>query len=307
MGSIVQGTLVRMRARPEWGPGKVVRMRGDRADVFFDGRGGNQAIVILLEKLEPCELQSHWRLDNLPAFEERAGKLFIPEGRITHEQAVSKFRTLFPNGFEDEQYLGSAKVGERRYKVAAHQKYIELLGGGEGRRLLANGSVDELVRRALSTQSALNLLHMTEAAAFRDGLQEFESAGPFFSALFDLIDAGAPVAESLFTTYVKALLNLPQPRTTLDKWTVATLLPATAAPDVFVFVKPEIMKGAAARVGFEISYESSPNYRTYKLILELSAHLLKDLKPLGARDLIDVASFLWVVAKYDEPLVVSGA
>lgn len=100
---------------------------------------------------------------------------------------------------------------------------------------------------------------------------------------------------------MKALRELPQPGTTEDKWTMATLLPALAQPALHMFVKPTIIEEAAVRMGFEISYQSSPNFRTYKLVLGLAAHLLDKLRPLGARDFIAVYSFLWVVEKYDQP------
>jgi len=92
MTTITKGTLVRMKPQPGWRVGKVIRIRGDKADVFFDKRSDNMALPVVVRLLEVCEEQSHPRLDNLPEFEEREGKLYIPEGRMTHEQAVRPYR-----------------------------------------------------------------------------------------------------------------------------------------------------------------------------------------------------------------------
>lgn len=42
--AIKEGDLVRHSAKPEWGVGKALRVRGDTVDVFFADRGGNDAV-----------------------------------------------------------------------------------------------------------------------------------------------------------------------------------------------------------------------------------------------------------------------
>jgi hypothetical protein len=66
-----------------------------------------------------------------------------------------------------------------------------------------------------------------------------------------------------------------------------------------MFLKPEITREAEARLGFHLSYQAQPNWQTYRKLLELGRLLMEQLRPLGARDLIDVQSFMWIASKYD--------
>jgi hypothetical protein len=69
-----------------------------------------------------------------------------------------------------------------------------------------------------------------------------------------------------------------------------------------MFLKPGVTQEAEARLGFYLSYKAHPNWLTYKKLLDLADLLLRDLRPLGARDYIDVQSFIFVASEYDEPL-----
>ena len=51
---------------------------------------------------------------------------------------------------------------------------------------------------------------------------------------------------------------------------------------------------AAARYGFDLPYQSRPNWSTYSALLQLAGIVKRDQADLGPRDLIDVQSFLWV-------------
>lgn len=62
------GLLVEHPQRPEWGPGRVVAVGGDRVNVFFRDALENRARVILtgLVSLKVCDSQVDEVLDNLP-------------------------------------------------------------------------------------------------------------------------------------------------------------------------------------------------------------------------------------------------
>lgn len=86
----------------------------------------------------------------------------------------------------------------------------------------------------------------------------------------------------------------------VTKWPILTVLPFAARPDAFMFVKPEATKSCAERVLWDIRYEPRLNWTTYESILAMSRWLLGKLQSLGARDFIDVQSFIWVVAEYTD-------
>jgi hypothetical protein len=62
-----------------------------------------------------------------------------------------------------------------------------------------------------------------------------------------------------------------------------------------MFFKPEASKRLQESFSFDLQYSSVPNWTTYSKLLQISQDLLVRLSHLGARDLIDVQSFIWIV------------
>jgi len=62
-----------------------------------------------------------------------------------------------------------------------------------------------------------------------------------------------------------------------------------------MFLKPEVTQDCAARLIFELNYRPQLNWLTYAKLLEMSRYLLQVLRPLGARDFIDIQSFIWLI------------
>ena len=47
-------------------------------------------------------------------------------------------------------------------------------------------------------------------------------------------------------------------------------------------------------------YDAEVSTSTYESLLDLASETMKGIAPLGARDMIDVQSFIWVVGAYRE-------
>jgi hypothetical protein len=65
-----------------------------------------------------------------------------------------------------------------------------------------------------------------------------------------------------------------------------------------MILKPEIIQACAERLLFELNYKPDLNWLTYQKLLEMAGLLMQRLSTLGAQDMIDVQSFIWVIAKY---------
>ncbi len=93
------------------------------------------------------------------------------------------------------------------------------------------------------------------------------------------------------------MTNLPSQEgdTSPAKWTVATLPPFLAKLSEFMFLKPEVTQDCAARLMFDLQDSTQLNWTTYAKLLEMSDHLLDVLRQYGARDDIDVQSFIWLI------------
>lgn len=301
--------LVVMPKRPEWGPGKVLEIKGSKVWVFFRDAPKaelNDARKLLdLDRgavLEPAPVQSDPWLDNLPF---RDGQLVLTRPPRTMAQAIESFLHQFPEGFKDPGYLGDRKSGERNYKWEAHEKYLELLGNGEGQRLLAEGRLDDVISRAKQVWNLVNLMTPFEKAAMLDGLKDADAARNYFEALFAFLDSNEPDRDS-FDRLSAALERLPAPGSRVACWPNMTTLPFIARPDAFLVLKPDLSRMAADLLAFDLQYDSQLNWTTYDRLMVLSRLLARTLEDLHEpalvpQDLIDVQSFLFVVASYGAP------
>jgi hypothetical protein len=289
------GLIVLHPRCPEWGPGKIVHVIGTKVHVIFRGVEGREAKHIDTTKapLALAANQSDPILDNLPPLQQCGDKWVLPAQRVTFQQARVLFLNRYPQGFEDPAYLGDRHTGERNYKVWAHEHYVQELGGGEAERLLSGHQVAELARRALSVTGRTNLLAVFESAAFSDALDASEAAERFFRALVAVL-VDERVRPETFVAYLDAVAALPAKKSKVNTWPVATILPYLAQPTRHMFLKPEATKAAAELLAFDLRYAASPNWKTYEALLRMGSVYFQLLEPLGARDLIDVQSFIWV-------------
>ena len=301
-----QGTIVLHPGRPAWGPGRVLAVKGHKLTVYFrDFPAGdaNEAVKMIdtsLAPLQRSEIQSDSLLENLPAY---ANGTFVQKAksRMTLEQGIERFGSRFPLYFDDPAYLADARNGERHHKWAAHQKFVDTLGGGRLEELLAAGNVADLRRRALAVEGSTNLLSVFERAALREAIAAPDAAREFFAALSAVLLEPTP-SEPTFQALLDAVDTLPSKpgKSSGAKWTIATILPYLADPTRFMFLKPEVTQKCAARLMFDLQYTTDLEWATYERLLEMSELLLARLQPYHARDFIDVQSFVWLIGQRKE-------
>lgn len=197
--------------------------------------------------------------------------------------AISRFLKFFPNGFHSPGFDSQ----ERTYKLDARAKLemtapltSALTGSGYGEAIL-------------STYRATNLLYPVEKTRLQEllrgpGADKFVRAAAAFamkesaSALGDMESALKPHDNA--------------------KWTVITYLPYLWRPEHHMFLKPEVTKDFAARVGHPLAnqYEPRLSLCVYESLLDLVQKTEQALKPLKPRDRIDIQSFIWIVGDYRE-------
>jgi hypothetical protein len=286
----------------QWGPGRVLEIAGPTARVYFRDAEGDtfggaiKSVDMSHAPLVLAENQSDPFLEHLPV--DHRGRIDPKRPRVSMQQAIRNFLVAYPLGFLDPAYIGDRHSGERAYKLAAHEVFETTLGDGQGEVLLAGDKIEEAARLALAVVARVNLLSLFENAAMRDGFKDLESAGRFLRALFDLISRDAPEQEP-FERLVALAQELPAKvgKSSPNKWTIVTILPFLARPRAFPFLKPEATKHAADLLGFDLMYDATPNWRTYKLLLKLGDNLAVHLRANGLHpeDWIDLQSFMWLV------------
>jgi hypothetical protein len=202
---------------------------------------------------------------------------------VGYAGARNRFLHFFPNGFHSNGYTAN----ERDYKVAARDRLVQSVPLADAAEGLGFGEA------VLAVFRATNLLSPFEKTRLQDVLRG-SSADPFIqaaarftlnpttAALFDMERALRPYAAA--------------------KWTAVTYLPFLWRPEAHMFLKPEVTKDFAARVGHRFASDYEPRLRldVYQSLLDLASETEQKLADLEPRDRIDVQSFIWVVGDYKE-------
>jgi hypothetical protein len=202
---------------------------------------------------------------------------------VGYAGARNRFLHFFPNGFHSNGY----EANERDYKVAAREKLVESVPLADAAEGLGFGE------EVLAVFRATNLLSPFEKTRLQDILRG-PSADPFIRA----------AAQFTLNPTSAALLDMEgalKPHGAA-KWTVVTYLPFLWRPETRMFLKPEVTKDFAARVGhrFASDYEPRLKLDVYHSLLDLASETEQELSELEPRDRIDVQSFIWVVGSYEQ-------
>lgn len=293
--SFTVGRIVTHIKRPAWGLGKILRLDGDQALVFFvegvgrDGTSKNP-VKLLTSFLLPSPVTSHPVLDNLAPLD--GDSVTSKERYVSLAQAKRLFRQRHPAGFTDPAYVRD----ERDYKWRAHEECRTLLDPKALEELLDAGDHGEVARRALRVTSMVNLPTPWDHMAMADGLREPAHQEQFALALRELLH-GEGTAESRFTAFGRVLDHLPRKQTRVLTWPNQTILPFLWDPKAQMFMKPTVTRAAAARCAFDLKYQADPNWATYQQLLRLTEVLFAGLDDLGPRDNIDIQSFIWLIGE----------
>ncbi len=289
MSDLANGILVQ---HASLGAGKVVALEPDAVHVFFPAAEKRFATKLRLpaaraflrtEGVAP----DPW-LEGLSAFtlDAESRRYALSAAWLTHEQAIARFVEEHPEGFA----AGAGAPARCARWRAAHAAWDRALGNGQGERLLADGDLREIVKRALAVERHASPLHPEEDQdALSDALADPAATGLFFTRLFELLSVPSP-SRPRFDRLFAAAAALPGRAE--SSWLVATLFPFVAQPERHPLVRAGTTNVAALRLGSDLRWDEAPNWATYAAVRTLSAKLRDELEPLGARDLVDVEAFV---------------
>lgn len=273
-------------AKPEWGVGIVVAdQQNDDVSVFFENE----------PKIMTFRL-SNLRLDEIA--EPGDSRTFLENILISDASGSAPDREPFPSKVAKfvAQFSGALhgpvlEKYEREYKQLAHEQFVATLDQPEYQQLIESKKWSEL-GEAIKKCHGINLLSKFELIQFSDVLKNPNAQKDVGQGLYDFLYGTDPIS-TRFHRYTTLLRDYE-----CDKWPLVTLPLFLRFPDKFMFVKPTMTKEAAANRGFDIQYESRPNWDTYHRVLlfsqDLFTRLLADKNPqLHPRDMIDVQTFMW--------------
>lgn len=198
--------------------------------------------------------------------------------------ARTRFLHLFPEGFEGTTFADE----ERNYKTKVAQFLKANLPWTS-----ALGATAEDANVALKAFGKANLLSPFEAARLGDLFKTKD--GPAF------VRAAAQIADGAISEGLKAMSELGKRHGKLS-WPMATYLPFFWRPETHMFLKPEVTRDFAERIGHSFAqvYRPQLDAEVYRSVLDLAGAVRREMADLNPRDLIDVQSFIWIVGAYSE-------
>jgi hypothetical protein len=191
---------------------------------------------------------------------------------------------MFPGGFEDPEFDRE----ERDYKVAASQALNDAVPLEKARAADA-----ETCKALVKIFGRTNLLSSFEQIRIRDVL-----LGPHGTAF---VQAAAQFTDGDLTGGL-ARMDVALKAHGPASWPLVTYLPFLWRPDAHMYLKPQVTRDFADRVGhpFAQTYAAGLKAVVYKSLLELVAQTRAEITTLRPRDNIDIQSFIWVVGAYQE-------
>ncbi len=208
------------------------------------------------------------------------------------ERVVGLVRRRYPDwtGFEDTRFVKE----EREYKQAAVRLLRELLSEAEMRRLAAAGADREIAARVDRVAHATNLLYVSTPRTGDLFLLHDPSvpAAQLSSALIDLLYGPGDGPERLdrFARWSEAAAGR-------SAYALPTYLLMLADPEREFFVKPEATARFVELLGRPMIFRGAPSSERYGELLDLMGELSAALDAFRPKDMIDLQSLLWVVAK----------
>jgi hypothetical protein len=279
-----------------WKRGKVIEIVSPYAIIHFptladSPQGPQRKLREDAPQLTKSNVQSDPDLDGVetgPAKPKKASKRKVKDVAHPIEETIAWFEQTYPGKFADEKFV-TADITTKR---AAQEVFKANFGDGRGAALVSEGKHAEIATALDGIYRSTNILSPFEVKAVHKALVKGdESATKVLGTT--LAFANNPGMGS-FKAMAEAVSQLPADGGKVFTWPIVTLLPFFADPKRFLALKPTNTELMAARMSYDLKYDSTPNWETYDATLRMAQQLLGKLAPLGAKDMIDVQAFMWV-------------
>ncbi len=200
-----------------------------------------------------------------------------------YDGARARFLHFFPNGFHSDSFAAE----ERAYKLGAKELLDSHIPFNSAMTASAKGEA------VMAVFNATNLLSPFEKMRVRDALRG--------GAVDGFLRGAATFASGGIEIGLEEMAQALRPYDAA-KWTVVTYLPFLWRPEAHMFLKPEVTKDFASRVGHRFAKDYSPNLDgvVYESLVDLAEKTEMEIADLEPRDRIDIQSFIWIIGAYKD-------
>jgi hypothetical protein len=279
-----------------WRRGKVIEILSPYAIIHFPAlatspQGPQRKLREDAPQLTKSSVQTDPELDGVetgPGKPKKISKRKVKDLQNLLDEAVQWFEQTYPAKFADDKFLDA----DMRNKRAAQETFAANFAEGRGAAMVDAGQHAEIASALDGIFRATNILSPFEVKAVHKALVKAdESATKVLGYTLAFV---ATPNHPTFKAMAEAVSQLPADGGKVHTWPIVSLLPFLADPTKFIALKPTNTELIAARMAFDLKYDSTPNWETYECTLRMAAQLLARLAPLGAKDMIDVQQFMVV-------------
>jgi hypothetical protein len=293
LGALVDHTI--------WGRGKVVDVNPPHATVHFTSlidtdAGPRRKVQENTVQLTRSKVQGDPTLDLIelgpakpPKKTSAAKQKKARPVQQTLDQSIDWFAQAYPHLFVDAKFVEQ----ELRATREAAARFAELFGDGQGEAMLAAGSKVQIAAGLDALFEVTRIPPRFDKTTEVEAARHREAAAHLLQAVLAFVRKPGDTA---MAGLVEATATLPAPAdgSRLITWPNVTVLPMLASPAKHILVRPGVVEKMAQRMEFSLKFTPSPSWASYEALQRMSAFLLQRLVPLGAKDYIDVAAFMWV-------------
>lgn len=292
-------TLYRHQKRPQWGVAILAwEKETRRAYQFEDGRLRRikKGYYKLMQPAEDVERSRDAIVSSLQnALKANRGKATpkVQDQVAPFSDQVDLFKTLYPGGFQDEQWIEDHRTTSgralKRHREPVVNDAHDLLSKERCEELIEGGRHDDLVESALDILAATSLVAISHVKTLRRISDEEKVQ--FAERIQDLLH-GDRDFEERFEEYLDFLTEVFAGR---PSWRLATALPAIMYPDHHVCVRRSAFTRQAGAISPMARYSKRASVRSYKNFRRVAQVVKKRLEKKGhkPRDFLDIYDFIW--------------
>jgi hypothetical protein len=292
MSNFQVGQVLVHNEMPEIGRLKVERVSDDQVRLVLDRKhaGGTKTFQLPNSHLVLAADQATIDYDSPKtdrSLKAKSASRRTVVASLPFEEAYKRFLAIYPKGFEDPAYLEK----ERDYKGRALARWEQYFSASALAAIKSTGDSAAVAHAFGEVFNVIALMHIPgEWIPFHNALKSSPSAIALAEAYAEVVGVGHFTEDS----FKKTLMAFEAIGISKPKWTVFSYWPYLATTSGFPFIKPTLIKAAAAGLGAALNYEPTANWLTYSQARDLYEKLWGKLQPLGARDWVDVQSFIWL-------------
>lgn len=295
--------LYRHVKRPEWGVAILAWEKGPRrAYQFEDGRlrkfrEGYYSLMQPAEDVARSQAVVKGLKEALEANKgDRDPKVLEPVASF--EAQIELFRSLYPEGFHDPDWVSDHREDEggralKRHREPVMQRTREALSKQRCEELIASDRHAELVESVTSILADTSLVALKHVRPLQR-LDERETR-EFAEAVNHLLHGDGPF-DPRFQKYLRIMGHIYGDR---PSWRVATALPALWDPQEQVCVRRSAFVRQAASIAPLARYSRKARTSSYKNFRRVAFVVRERLQEQGfePRDLLDVHDFIWATLR----------